>query len=73
VDIRRRPTFDISGMCRREKAAELDVLDRGLDVIALQASAFLLVGKNLLGHVVDHHGTFEVAYVWISAVLLSDK
>jgi hypothetical protein len=44
----------------------------GLGVIALQDGAFLLVGKDLLSHVVDHHGTFEVGYGRISAVLLSD-
>lgn len=37
------------------------------------ADAFLLVGKDLLSHVVDHHGTFEVGYGWISAVLLPDE
>jgi hypothetical protein len=45
----------------------------GLGVIALQDGALLLVGKDLLSHVVDHHGTFEVGYGWISAVLLSDE
>ncbi len=42
-------------------------------VIALQDGAFLLVGEDLLSHVVDHHGTFEVGYGWISAILLSDE
>ena len=46
---------------------------KGLEVIALQDGAFLLVGKDLLSHVVDHHGTFEVGYGWVSAVLLSDE
>ncbi len=45
----------------------------GCNAEALQDGAFLLVGKNLLSHVVDHHGTFEVGYGWISAVLLSDE
>lgn len=45
----------------------------GLGVIALQDGAFLFVGKDLLSHVVDQHGTFEVGYGWISAVLLSDE
>ena len=40
---------------------------------ALQDGAFLLVSKDLLSHVVDHHGTFEVGYGWNSAVLLSDE
>jgi hypothetical protein len=31
----------------------------GFGVIALQDGAFLLVGEDLLSHVVDHHGTFE--------------
>ena len=38
-----------------------------------QDGAFLLVGKDLLSHVVDHYRTFEVGYGWISAVLLSDE
>ena len=45
----------------------------GVGVIALGDGTFLLVGKDLLSHVVDHHGTFEVGYGWISAVLLSDE
>jgi hypothetical protein len=45
----------------------------GFGVIALQDGAFLLIGKDLLSNVVDHHGTFEVGYGWISAVLLSDE
>lgn len=45
----------------------------GSGVIALQDSAFLLVGEDLLSHVVDHHGTFEVGYGWIGAVLLPDE
>ena len=66
--------FDMSGVRRREKPAEASPLDgKGLNVIALQDGAFLVVGKDLLGHVVDHHGTFEVGYGWISAVLLSDE
>ena len=57
-----------------EQPAEACPLDgKGLNVIALQDGAFLVVGKDLLGHVVDHHGTFEVGYGWISAVLLSDE
>ena len=44
-----------------------------LDVITLQASAFLLVSQDLLSHVVDHHGTFKVSYGWISAILLADE
>jgi len=70
----RRLMFDMSGVRRREKPAEACPLDgKGLNVIALQDGAFLVVGKDLLGHVVDHHGTFEVGYGWISAVLLSDE
>jgi len=64
-------TFDMSdaqaGKTRRSRPME------GLGVIALQDGVFLLVGKDLLSHIVDHHGTFEVAYGWISAVLLSDE
>ena len=70
----RRLMFDMSGVRRRAKPAEACPLDgKGLNVIALQDGAFLVVGKDLLGHVVDHHGTFEVGYGWISAVLLSDE
>ena len=69
----RRLTFDIGGMRRRAKPAEACRSMEGLGVIALQDGAFLLVGKDLLSHVVDHHGTFEVGYGWISAVLLSDE
>ena len=46
---------------------------KGLGVIALHARAFLLVGKDLLSHVVDHHGTFEIGNGWLSAVLLADE
>ena len=45
----------------------------GLGVIVPQDGAFLLVSKDLLSHVVDQYGTFEVRYGWISAVLLSDE
>ena len=45
----------------------------GLGVIAWQDNAFLLIGKDLVGYVVNHDGTFEIGYGWISAVLLSDK
>ena len=68
-----RLTFDMSGMRRRAKSLKHVSSMEGLEVIALQDGAFLLVGKDLLSHVVDHHGTFEVGYGWISAVLLSDE
>ncbi len=58
-----------AGKTRRSMSARCE----GLGVIALQDGAFLLVGKDLLSLVVDHHGTFEVGYGWISAVLLSDE
>jgi len=58
-----------AGKTRRSMSARW----KGLNVIALQDGAFLVVGKDLLGHVVDHHGTFEVGYGWISAVLLSNE
>ena len=58
-----------AGKTRRSMSARW----KGLGIIALQDGAFLLVGKDLLSHVVDHHGTFEVGYGWISAVLLSDE
>lgn len=50
-----------------------DFLLEASGVIALQEGALLLVGEDLLSHVVDHHGTFEVGYVWLSAVLLTDE
>jgi hypothetical protein len=65
-------TFDKSSMRRRAKPKHVRSIE-GLGVTALQDGAFLLVGKDLLSHVVDHHGTFEVGYGWISAVLLSDE
>ena len=65
-------TFDMNGMYRRANPAEAFPLD-GAVAIGLQEGAFLLVGKDLLSHVVDHDGTFEVGYGWISAVLLSDE
>ena len=43
------------------------------DPLFSQDGAFLLVGKDLLRHVVDHHWTFEIGYGWISAVLLLDE
>ena len=46
-----------AGKTRRSRPME------GLGVIALQDGVFLLVGKDLLSHIVDHH----------SAVLLSDE
>jgi hypothetical protein len=66
-------TFDMSGMRRRAKAAEACPLDGRAGRHYAADGTFLLVGKDLLSHVVDHHGTFEVGYGWISAVLLSDE
>lgn len=66
-------TFDTSGKRRRANPPQHVHSSEGLGVIALQDDAFLSVGKDLLSHVVDHHGTFEVAYGWVRAVLLSDE
>ena len=33
----------------------------------------LILGKDLLGNVVDNHGTFKVGHGWITAVLLTDE
>ena len=67
------PTFDMRGIRRRAKPVEARPLDGRVGYFALQDSAFLLVGKDLLSHVVDHHGTFEVGHGWIRAVLLPDE
>ncbi len=73
VALSRRPTFDMSGIRSGQNPPKHVCSMEGLGVIALQDGAFLLVGEDLLSHVVDHHGTFEVGYGWISAVSLSDE